>query len=424
EGLTEKEATLRLVKYGKNEIVEKKEFFVFKLFLRNIFNPISIALILAGLVSYVIGDTQSSLIIFAIVLLSAIFNFIQEYRSHNALDKLKKYITYTTHTIRDNKIFEIDSKFLVPGDIVVFTVGDRIPADLRIIEEENLAIDESLITGEYYPVKKTSKTIKKTNPLPQEMENIAFSGSIVKEGKGKGIVIATGVNSFMGATTELMQEIETESNFEKDLNNFSKYLLNIILLLVAIVAFVNIYVGHDLIISLLFAITLAVGLIPEPLPMILTSILSRGALKLASKGVIVKRLSATEDLGNVDILCCDKTGTLTENRLRVLDSFDFQGNENKLPLVLGSVCTSVSVKGHHISGNSIDVALYNNLKLNDDLKQKVESYEVKSIVPFDYERQRMSVAADLDGKQLLIVKGSPESILSISRFGIENGKTV
>ncbi|MCX8202236.1 MAG: magnesium-translocating P-type ATPase [Candidatus Micrarchaeota archaeon] len=423
-GISNSEANQRILKYGRNEAAVREENVLLSLILRNLFNPITVALILAGLVTLFINDVQSAMIIFAIVFLSIAINVIQEYRSHNAIEKLKKMVTFYSHVVRDGEVVEIDSRDIVPGDIVLFTVGDRIPADLRIIEEDDLAIDESVITGEYYPVKKTSKEIKKKNILPQEMQNIAFAGSLVKEGKGKGIVIATGKNTFIGKTIGLMEEIKDESEFEKNMKDFSQYLLNIILFATTLILLMNIFVGHDIIISLIFAIALTVGLIPEPLPIIMTSILSRGAMKLASKGVIVKRLSATEDLGNVDILCCDKTGTLTENRLRVLDSFDYSGKESKLPLVLSAACVSVVKKDHSIKGNSIDVALVQHLTFNSDLKKAVDKYKIQEAVPFDYERQRMSVIAKIDRKKLLIVKGAPEAILSISRYGLQEGEAV
>ncbi len=423
-GVSSKEASVRLLKYGKNEVKEKRQLFLLNLVLRNLFSPISIALFLAGATSFIIGDQQSSLIIFILVLLSVVINVVQEYRSHKVVEKLQKLVTYSCNVIRDGKVLQINSRELVPGDVVHLSVGDRIPADMRILSSENLKMDESLITGEYYPVTKTSRTILKKSPIPQEMENIAFTGSIVKEGKGLGMVIATGKSNFIGRTVRLIDEIKDESNFEMDLKKFSQYLLNVILLVVILVTLVNIYVQHDFVLSFLFAVTLAVGLIPEPLPLMIATVLSRGAMKLASKGVIVKRMSATEDLGNVDVLCCDKTGTLTENRLRVIDSFNCDGSNNTTPVILGAVCSSVILQDHHVRGNQIDVALHEFVKMHDSIKEKKEEYVVEQEIPFDYERQRMSVVAKLKGQRILVSKGSPEAILSSSAFALEKGKVV
>ena len=423
EGLSSKDAKLRILKYGKNEVKEKRSLLLLRIIFSALFSPISIVLFLAAGASFLLGDIMSSSIILALILISAGINSFQEYRSGKAVEKLQKLVSYTCCVLRDGKLVRLDVRELVPGDVVYLSPGDRVPADLRIFDSQGIQIDESLVTGEYYPVSKATRAIMKKDPIPQEMENIAFTGSIVKGGNAFGMAIATGKSNFIGRTVQLIEDIKDESNFEKDLKRFSRYMLNVILLVVALVTLVNIYVQHDLIISLMFAIVLAVGLVPEPLPLMVATVLSRGTMKLSSKGVIVKRTSAIEDLGNVDVLCCDKTGTLTENRMRVMDSFNCDGSKNPTPIILASVCSS-SGFGSHLRANSIDSSIHDYAKIHDSVRESRDEYELEQEIPFDYERQRMSVVARLKESRILISKGSPEALLSASSFALENQKVV
>lgn len=424
--MSQGEAAIRLREHGRNEIVEKKENELLRILLSQILNPIVYVLLGAALISYLIGDIQTAIIILAIVAITSGISFIQEYRSEKAVEKLKKYLTFTATVIRDGAVVEIDARELVPGDVVDLSVGDRVPADLRLIFAEDLSINESVLTGEHYPVEKTADILGKENPIPQDMKNIAFAGAMVSEGHGRGIVIATGNDTYFGKTALMLESVKDESDFQVQLKKFGSVLLRAILISAFFVFIVNVYVGHGVATSLLFAVTLAVGLVPEPLPFIVTLLLSRGASKLADKGVIVKRLSATEDLGNIDILCCDKTGTLTENKITVSDYFNIEGERDEKPLLLGMQCNSAIVHDHHFSGNPIDVALLEYGRKLPHFRVQMSKYEKIHEIPFDYERRRMSVVvASKEMKQHFIVcKGAPEAILEVSTKAVIGGKFI
>ena len=425
KGLKQSEATARLLTHGKNEIKEDRENKVLRILLSQVLNPIVYVLLGAALVSILIGDSQTAMIITAIVVVTSAIGFAQEYRSEKAVDKLKRYLTFTSRVLRDGRITEMDSKEIVPGDIIILSIGDRVPADLRLIETEDMSIDESVLTGEQYPVVKNSNVISKQNPIPQEMGNIAFAGSMVKEGRGIGVAIATGTSTYFGKTALMLESVKDQSDFQKELQKFGGMLLKAILISAFFVFVVNVYVGHGIATSLLFAVTLAVGLVPEPLPFVTTLLLSNGASKLADKGVIVKRLSATEDLGNVDILCCDKTGTLTENRISVADSFDLDGKKDETPLLLGLQCNSVVSMGHHLSGNAIDVSLLEYARHHPHLQAHSAKYDRVFEIQFDYERRRMSTVVRTKGadrRHIMICKGAPEAVLAVSSHAVKDGK--
>jgi len=419
-GLNEKEADLRLVKCGLNDIPVRKEKSALSLLLSQVKDLLVITLIIASVVSYFTGGESEALIISAIVLVNIFVGFFQEYKSEKSLQKLIKYIRYRAKVLRNGKLTEIDTRNIVPGDIVLLETGDRVPADLRLIETDELDIDESIVTGESYPVHKSSMPINAEKLEPQKMENMAFMGTLTVNGKGKGIVVATGMKSTFGKVVGFMKSEEPETNYQKNIKSFSRFLIKaitvgivFIFLMNSLTGFItNSLTGARIFDSALFSLALAVGIIPESLPIIITIGLSRGALQMSRKGVIVKKLSSIEDLGNMDIFCADKTGTITENKITLIDYTDLNGNRSEELIRLASLCVSVVEVGGEmegtVSGSPIDVAIVEYVKKQGIPESKCE---ITELIPFDYMRRRMSVIIQSEGRFILVCKGAPESLI-------------
>ncbi|MFH7882598.1 MAG: magnesium-translocating P-type ATPase, partial [Candidatus Aenigmatarchaeota archaeon] len=409
DGLSEEEAAKRLKKYGLNDDPKRREKSAISLFLSQFKNPLILALIGASLISFFTGGFYEATIILGIISLNCLVGFFQEYKSEKDLQKLCKYIRYTAKVFRNGKISEVDTRRIVPGDIVYLETGDRVPADLRLIESEELEIDESLITGESFPSPKSTLPIKQEKLEPQKMSNMAFMGTLIVNGKGKGVVVATGIKSSFGKVVGYLKSEEPETNFQKNIKILSNFLIRLVLIGIVFIFIINSITGKKLFDSLIFSLALAVGIIPEALPIVITIGLSRGAMKMSKKGVIVKKLISIEDLGDMDVLCVDKTGTLTENRISLINYCDLEGRKNDEIIELASYCISIVEKGKKISGNPIDVAIHEYARK----KNLKKVYKIVDEIPFDYYRRRMSVVIKKDNKFLLVCKGSPESIISV-----------
>jgi len=409
-GLDEKEASTRLEKYGLNDIPVRKEKSALSLLYSQAKDLLILALIIASVISYFTGGVSETAIILAIVVVNIFVGFFQEYKSEKSLRGLIKYIRYRAKVLRDGKRIEVDTRNIVPGDIVLLETGDRIPADLRLIEADELDIDESIITGESFPAHKSSTPIRAEKLEPQKMENIAFMGTLVVNGKGKGVVLATGMKSTFGKVVGFLKSEEPETNYQRNIRGFSRFLMKAIIIGVIFIFIANSLTGKRIVDSALFSLALAVGIIPEALPIIITIGLSRGATQMSKKGVIVKKLSSIEDLGNMDVFCADKTGTLTENKIALIDYVDLEYKKNDELLRLASSCVSVVETGETVTGNPIDVATIEYAK-----KQGVQELkcDVMELIPFDYSRRRMSVVIRRGDKALLVCKGAPESMIPI-----------
>jgi Mg2+-importing ATPase len=410
KGLSSPEARERLKIYGPNEIGKAGRTW-FHILVSQFLDPLILVLVAAAILSAFVADITDSIMILIIVLINGILGFVQEYKSEKIVEKLREFITFKAKVWRDSKETEIDSKQLVPGDFVMLETGDKVPADIRLIETNNFSVNESVLTGEPYPVNKTPDVITAERITVQETKNIAFMGTVVAEGTAKGIVIKTGKNSEFGKTAALVKEAESESDFQRNIRAFGKMLTQVILTAVVIIFLVNAMLNKGWLDSFLFAIALAVGIIPESLPIVITIALSRGSLELAKNKVVVKKLSAIEDLGNIDVLCTDKTGTLTENQITLQKMVDVNGKENSGMLVYGMLCNSAVEEKGVFGGNPIDAAIMEYAKQKS---VKATKYIKLADVPFDYNRRLMSVIVK-DGIPLMITKGAIESLLKVSK---------
>ncbi len=422
EGLSEQEARVRAQKHGLNEIKAKERRTGLEILLSQFTNSLVIILIIASIIAYFLGEKIESLVITSIVILNAIVGFLQEYHAERALRALKKYLINRANVMREGKLVTIDVKGIVPGDIVYLNIGDMIPADIRLIQSEELNTDESSLTGESLPVLKSSAPLGQDFHLPQDLNNIAFMGTSVAGGSGYGVVIGTGKDTFLGKTASYLKSTSEEGDLQKNIRIFSNFLLKIILAMTIFIFIVNTLLAKGVFNSLLFALALAVGLTPEALPIIITISLSRGAFKMAEQKVVTKKLASVEDFGNIDILCCDKTGTLTEGIISLSDYLSIDGNREGRLILYGLLCNS-GQKGQDskVFANTMDRAIWQS-KPAENLKSEVEHFETIASNGFDFKRRRMSVMVRGSGKTMVIAKGAVESILSVSSSVFINGK--
>ncbi|MBI2103343.1 magnesium-translocating P-type ATPase [Candidatus Woesearchaeota archaeon] len=416
QGLSHLEAIERIKKYGKNEFTQEKRQPAWLIFLLQFRSPLVFILLIAAVIAYFLGDHLDAIVIISIVVLNAGLGFYQEYKAERSLRELRKFITHHNNVLRDGHVLTLDSREIVPGDVVYLQRGDIVPADIRLFQVENLSTDESTLTGESFPVEKTSSAINPKYSLPQDLKNMALAGSTISSGTGEGIVITTGNKTFLGKTAHYLAEGESHGEFHKGILKFSNFLLKIVLITTIIVFAVNAFLDKEIITSFLFAIALAVGITPEVLPIIITVALSNGAQNMAKEKVVIKKLASIEDIGNMDILCSDKTGTLTEGKMSLSSYVNIQNKKDPKILLYGLLCNSIKKEKHHYSfENPIDRAI-------------VESPDIKKIAPeakqyhllqeneFDFTRRMMSVLVLKEKTKMLIVKGAAETLLAECTF--------
>ena len=409
-GLSDVEAKERIKKYGFNE-VKIKETTLFDVFLRQFKSPFFYLLTISGILAFFIGEKVDCIVIFMFILINIFLGFFQEGRAHHTISLLRKYFPERIRVLRDGVEKLIDKKFLVPGDIALLEIGTIVPADIRILKTQNLLIDESVLSGESAPVVKISSPLSEEAKEIFEARNIVFNGTSVVSGKAEGIVIGTGRNSFFGEIMNVVSGIKRESAYEKELLSFSQLILKIV-----IAAIMFIFIGRLLIKGtsnifdfVIFSVALIVSIIPEALPIIVTFAMSEGALKMAKENVVVKRLSAIEDLGNIEILCSDKTGTLTENKLKLEKVYAKDRNKFLLYSLLTSSFTKEEI---NTSLSPFDIALFE--QASDEIKQSIKGFREISDIPFDSHRLRNSALLEnSNGELVLTVKGAPEVILGL-----------
>jgi len=404
-GLETAEALSRLSTYGPNDAADVKRTPLWLQFLARFSNPLVIILLIASAVSAATGDIASFAIIACIVLLSIIFDFVQEVRAQNAVEALRQSVAVQATVRRDGKSISAPIQQLVPGDIVELIAGDLVPADSRLLESRDLYVNQALLTGEPYPAEKQAGKSTASAENPAGASNAVFSGTSVISGSATILVCRTGGRTALGRLAASLAEKPPATAFTIGIRRFGMLIMRFTILMVLFVLVVNIAFARPMLESLMFAVALAVGLTPELLPMIVTVTLARSAMQMAKRKVIVKRLSAIHDLGAMNVLCTDKTGTLTEAKIKLLRTIDGHGAE---------------------SANAFSYA-YVNSKFETGMKSPLDEailaarpfdmtgFKKIDEAPFDFGRRRVSVLVEHGSKRGLFVKGAPEDLLRLSK---------
>lgn len=430
EGLSQEDVEEKQDLYGLNDVQKEKAPSWFRQLVSAFINPFIGILVLIAAVSFTIDiwlvapgeqDYKTVIVVSVMVLISSLLRFIQEYRSNKAAEQLKSMVKTTATVLRQGTgKQEVDIKELVLGDVIYLSAGDMIPADCRIIQSKDLFINQSVLTGESLPVEKTDQPIgegevEKKSPL--ELTNLCFMGTNVVSGSATAIIINTGNLTYFGSISKSVTGKRAETSFDKGINSISWMLIRFMLVMVPLVFVINGLVKGDWLESLLFAIAVAVGLTPEMLPMIVTANLAKGAVNMSKHKVIVKRLNAIQNIGAMDILCTDKTGTLTLDKIVLERHLNVSGFEDEEVLQWGYL------NSFHQTGlkSLLDVALLEHVELHETLIVE-ENYEKVDEIPFDFQRRRLSVVLKKDdGKQLLICKGAVEEMLDICSHAYDPG---
>ena len=425
EGISVVDVDEKLNEYGKNEIEIKNTNTIWYKLKEAFINPFNIVMMLVAIVTLITDviiaskkDYATFILIIGTLLLSAIISLIQQTKSDNAAKKLKNMITNKVHVIRDGVPYEINVQDVVPGDIIKLSSGDMIPGDVRFLETKDLFVDQAPLTGESNPVEKFT-TCKEDQDIT-DLGNIGFMGTNIVSGTGIAIVLATGNETYFGNMARALSGIESKNSFEKGVDSISKLLIKFMLIMLPIILVVNLITKNSWITSLIFAITIVVGIMPEMLPVIISSTLAKGAISMSKKKTIVKKLSAIQTFGQMNILCTDKTGTLTEDEV-VLEKYMDVNGDDSLRILRHAFLNSYFQTGLK---NLIDVAIISRAE-KEQLNVLKEQYVREDEIPFDFSRRRMSVVLrDQKGKRQLITKGAVEEVMSICSYVEIDGKVV
>ena len=377
-----------------------------RLLLRQFKSPLVLILIFAAIVSGVVGEWVDASIVLAIVLGSSILGFVQEYTAGNAVEKLRSQVTVKSNLLRGGQTQTLPSEQVVPGDVVVLSAGSLIPADGFVLEANDFFVNQAVLTGETFPVEKKPGTVPANSSLSQRT-NCVFMGTSVGSGTAQVLIVQTGMATAFGQVAERLKLRPPETEFERGIRHFGNLLTQVMLVMVAIVLAINLFLAKPLLDSLLFALALAVGLTPELLPAIISITLSHGAQQMAKRGVIVRRMNSIENFGSMDVLCTDKTGTLTEGVVRLDGAFDTQGQPSE------AVQRFAYLNAHYQTGlnNPLDEAIQaaaQKARMDISAEKKVDE------IPYDFVRKRLSVVtANAQGVRTLITKGALDNILSV-----------
>jgi len=351
--------------------------------------------------------------------ISVVLGFYNEYKAEKIVESLRRNVSIKAVVTRDGKSYQTDSKLLVPGDIVSLYVGDIVPVDMRIVECKELQTNEATFTGEAFPVEKSSERLDVQHPMPQQLKNYLFMGTVVVHGSGRGVTISTGRNTEFGVISMSLTRSHPETEFQRGVKKYGSMLLTLTLALTIGIFSLNAAVGHPLVDSLLFSLAVAVGLVPELMPAIVTISLAQGASRMSKVQVIVKRLVSIEDFGNMDVLCTDKTGTLTEGRI-LLKDYSSLGDDKDPRILSYSLLCNTAVVNERIVGNPMDIAIWEYAAKNG-IHENADFTKVDEI-PFDYQRRMMSVIVKKGVERILITKGAPESVFERCRYAEAGGK--
>lgn len=410
-GLTEDEAQRRLKEYGPNVVAHEDRFTRLRLFVKACLNPLVILLSVLAIVSFATAETTSDIVsgtlMVVMVVLGVSLRFVQEARADAAAAKLKAMIHVTATLIRDGKEKEIPLADLVPGDVVRLAAGDMIPADIRILSCKDSFLNQASLTGESFPVEKFDAPEPVAGKSPLELSNICFLGTSVESGSATAVVVETGLNTYLGSMASAITGDPPPTSFDKGISDFTRLMLQFMAVMVPLVFFINGFSKHNWGEAFLFALAVAVGLTPEMLPMIVSVCLSRGAILMSRKKVIVKRLNSIQNLGAMDILCTDKTGTLTMDHVLLEKHCDVVRQSSL------SVLQLAFLNSHFQTGlkNVLDRAVLQHQEIHQDLS--IADYSKVDEIPFDFSRKMMSVVVSTpQGKHRLICKGAPESVFS------------
>ncbi|MGB7787576.1 magnesium-translocating P-type ATPase [Methanoregula sp.] len=401
-GLTAAQAEKNRAVYGPNDISHIRKRPVILQFLAHFKNLLVIILLFAAVVSVVTGEITDAVIIFVIILASVTLDFFQEYKAENAAELLKKKIITRASVFRDGKAEELPITGLVPGDLVSLAAGDIIPADARLLSSRDLYVNQSSLTGEPFPVAKTAERAAPGERLA-EAGNYVFLGTSVVSGMATAMITRTGAGTEFGKVAKTLVERPPETEFERGLRHFSYLMSKIVFSLVIIVFFINAFFKHDVLQSLIFSVALAVGMTPELLPMILSLNLSKGALAMSEKGAIVKHPESIQNFGSMDVLCTDKTGTLTDNQIALVRHLDAEGNDSE------TVLHYSYINSYFQTGlkSPLDEAILNFRHID------IDDFTKNDEIPFDFVRRRVSIVATGKSGKVIVSKGAPEEILKV-----------
>jgi Mg2+-importing ATPase len=402
-GLSAEEARTRLQKDGPNLFRQGRRRSLLVQYLMRFGNPLVLILLAASAVSAFTGETSNFIIISAIVLLSVTLDFVQEYRANAAAEKLRLSVSLRATALRNGQPVRVPVADVVRGDVLLLSAGDLIPADCRVLEATDFFVKQALLTGESYPVEKRPDNAPDSAPELLDARNAVFMGTSVVSGSARVLVVETGDATVMGEIAGRVAQPSEPTSVEIGTRRFGMLIMRLTLLMVTFVLLVNTLFHKPLLETFLFAVALAVGLTPELLPMVVSVTLSRGALRMARKHTIVKRLSAIQDLGSMDVLCTDKTGTLTEATIRLESHVDAQGKPSERVFELAYL-NSFFESGLK---SSIDAAILDHAKMDTASWNKIDE------VPFDFERRRVSVLLDDGSKRWLVAKGAPDDIVAL-----------